>query len=67
MSRDTYVAFDIKYSDHQKAYKHECPQVDTGAIGGRITFSFTPTALGEVTKATCVCGWEEDFTDYASF
>ena len=35
-----------------------------GAIGGRMTYSFTPTTLGTVTKVKCSCGEERDLTDY---
>lgn len=34
------------------------------AIGGRYTFSFTPTTLGTVAKVTCACGENIDLTNY---
>ena len=38
---------------------------NTGAIGGRLTYSFTPTSLGTVTKVTCACGKGEiDLSHY---
>lgn len=43
-----------------------CPHSkgSTGAIGGQFTYSFTPTHLGTICKATCNCGAEFDATDY---
>jgi len=35
-----------------------------GAIGGRITYAFTPTSLGVVTIVKCACGEKLDLTDY---
>ena len=35
-----------------------------GAIGGRITYLFTPTSLGTVVKVRCACGEEIDITEY---
>lgn len=44
---------------------HDCPFADPmkqGAIGGRMTFSFTPTSLGLIAKVKCACGAELDLT-----
>jgi hypothetical protein len=35
-----------------------------GAIGGRETFSFTPTGIGTVIHATCACGADVNLTNY---
>jgi len=35
-----------------------------GAIGGEITYSFTPTGLGMISKVKCTCGAELDLTNY---
>lgn len=35
-----------------------------GAIGGRFTYSFTPTDLGEILVIKCACGAEQDLTEY---
>jgi hypothetical protein len=45
-------------------YNHNCVIKNLGAIGGKLTFSFTPTNLGIVTKVKCCCGKEIDLTDY---
>lgn len=40
----------------------------TGAIGGRFTFSFTPTSLGEVIKVTdSITNETLDLSDYDSW
>lgn len=38
-----------------------------GAIGGRFTFSFTRTTIGNVSKVRCACGAEKDLTDYGAW
>ena len=35
-----------------------------GAIGGRLTYSFTPTSLGTVVVVECACGKKENLTDF---
>lgn len=35
-----------------------------GAIGGRISFHFTPTSLGMIMTVSCMCGDERDLTEY---
>lgn len=45
--------------------KHECKlKENSGAIGGRLTFSFTPTGLGVIAKVKCGCGEELDLSEY---
>ena len=39
-------------------------EVNAGACGGALTFSFTPTGLGLVTKVKCACGEEANLTTY---
>lgn len=46
--------------DHDKV----CTVMGKGSIGGRITFSFTPTSLGVAAKIKCACGVETDVTEY---
>lgn len=43
------------------------PFPPTGAIGGGLTYSFTPTGLGVIIKVKCACGEEADVTDYDSW
>lgn len=38
-----------------------------GAIGGRFTWSFTPTGLGVIVNISCACGEKEDLTDVESW
>ena len=35
-----------------------------GAIGGGLTYCFTPTSIGTVIKVKCACGEEIDLTNY---
>jgi hypothetical protein len=61
----------FKIQDTEKAVKwlneHQCKFCDPeniGAIGGRLTYAFTPTGLGIICKIICACGEEIDCTDY---
>jgi len=45
--------------------QHFCKlKKNSGAIGGRLTFSFTPTSLGLIVKINCGCGEELDLSEY---
>ncbi|OGY62855.1 MAG: hypothetical protein A2745_01335 [Candidatus Harrisonbacteria bacterium RIFCSPHIGHO2_01_FULL_44_13] len=35
-----------------------------GAIGGKITYCFTPTTIGTIIRVECACGKDIDLTDY---
>ena len=37
------------------------------AIGGALTYEFTPTSLGTVVKIKCHCGKELDVSDYENW
>jgi hypothetical protein len=45
----------------------ECQEVGRSSIGGRLTYSFTPTGLGCVVVVRCACGAEIDLTDYTDW
>jgi hypothetical protein len=50
-----------KFEKWDKKHKKKCEFGDPmkqGAIGGRLTFYFTPTSLGTITKVKCACGEE---------
>lgn len=54
-----------KYESEQMckfASKHS--HCHRGAIGGAITYCFTPTSLGVIMTVKCTCGKELDITDY---
>ena len=36
--------------------------MNQGAIGGRLSYRFTPTGLGEIVVVTCACGEEVDLS-----
>lgn len=43
-----------------------CPNAGSknqGAIGGRLTYSFTPTSLGTFSGVKCACGAQETLTN----
>ena len=50
----------LKKHDEKCKFKDQHKQ---GAIGGRITYMFTPTSLGVITRVKCACGKEADLTD----
>lgn len=50
-------------ADHENSLGQKCVEPDT-AIGGRTTFSFTPTSIGVVVRIRCACGWTIDVSDY---
>lgn len=46
----------------------KCPLYkNAGCIGGRMTYSFTPTSIGTVIKVDCACGSKFDATDYGGW
>lgn len=56
-----------KLNEWLKKHDESCRFADPekqGAIGGRLTYSFTPTSLGCVAKVRCACGGEVDLTNY---
>ena len=54
--------FEIWNNKHQCKLKENC-----GAIGGRLTFSFTPNGLGVITVVKCACGEKIDLSDYENW
>lgn len=50
-------------ADHNKTCIYANP-MNQGAIGGRFTYSFTPTGLGVISKIDCACGESVDLTNY---
>jgi hypothetical protein len=54
-----------KFNEWNTEHKKKCSlKGSEGAIGGRLTFSFTPTGLGTITTIKCGCGEELDVTEY---
>ena len=56
---------------YQEFMNHNCgywgENANAGAIGGAITYEFTPTSLSTIVKLRCACGKIEDITDYEGF
>lgn len=63
--------FEFTQEQHEKISawdgSHDCEVKEVGAIGGKMTYCFTPTSLGMVGKVLCACGKELDVTDYGSW
>lgn len=58
----------VEWNEKHKAEKHSGKEPYAGAIGGRLTFSVTPTSLGEIVSVKCgLCGVEENLTDWDEF
>jgi hypothetical protein len=47
-----------------KEHDKICTVKETGAIGGKFTYFFTPTSLGVICKVECTCGEKYDGTKY---
>ena len=66
----TFVVSDDE-ADRSRKWKQDhnkvCPQKEVGAIGGKFTWSFTPTGIGCILVLTCACGEKLDLTDYESW
>ena len=50
------------YEEWFSKHKEEC-SCDVGAIGGRLSFRFTPVSLGMIVSAECLCGKGIDLTE----
>jgi len=53
-------------NEHDKTCKF-ASRLSQGACGGRLSYMFTPTDIGVVTKVKCACGEEKDLTDYENW
>ncbi len=51
---------------HNKKCKFNKPEF-CGAIGGRLTYMFTPTSLGILVKVKCACEETIDLTDVSDW
>ena len=59
------IDFDQQVKFENWDENHDCEfKKNSGAIGGRLKYSFTPTSLGVITKITCACGESTDLTYY---
>ena len=46
---------------------HQCGLTEQGAAGGRISYTFTDTNLGQIQMVICACGASKDLTDYSDW
>jgi len=57
---------------YKEFFEHQCGHTRKenpvrSAIGGSITYEFTPTSIGTIIHLACACGKREDVTDYRLF
>ncbi len=61
----------VKWNEDHLSAVHGGEEPYCGAIGGRLTFSFTCTSLGDITKVKCgLCkgkSAKHDMTDYSTW
>lgn len=58
----------IKYREWRREHDKTCKnKYGVGAIGGRTTFCFTPTGLGNIVVVKCACGEEINLTDVSDW
>ena len=67
---------DIKQREDAREFikNHECTaaldefgQKKFGAIGGGVTYHFTPTGLGVIASVSCTCGNKLDLTNVSDW
>jgi hypothetical protein len=67
----TFKLYGKELETYRQWYKlHKCEFTkpgSTGAIGGRLTYSFTPTSLGSAVTIKCACGEKINVTDYENW
>jgi TnpA family transposase len=51
-------------SEWLTAHRKECRIKYGGAIGGTITWEFTPTSIGLIVVIVCACGAKCDISNY---
>jgi len=61
---EKYRAF-LLHECHYNSYTN--PNAKTGAIGGAMSYSFSPTSLGTAIQVKCACGKLEDISDYENW
>ena len=63
-------AFSLSESESRKAaefmrtHRERHRGESEGAIGGRFTYSFTPTGIGVLASIACACGEHENLTGW---
>jgi hypothetical protein len=60
----------IKLNEWIKTHDKTCPYANPlkqGAIGGRLSYEFTPSSLGTFAVVKCACKAECNVTDYDAF
>lgn len=60
---DEYERLEKWLEEHDKT----CTMQYVGAIGGRLSYEFTPTGLGVITIVRCACKAEINLTDFSEW
>lgn len=63
------IEFKLNEKENELAEKflqeHRHPEIYKGAIGGHISYIFTPTSISDAVSIRCsICDKEENITDY---
>lgn len=66
IDNEQHLILKVGMADHNKECKFMTPGEDglprSGAIGGALTYSFTPTSIGTIITVECACGFKLDCT-----
>jgi hypothetical protein len=69
VDKEELARFDAWIAVHDKICPYyddgTSPESKSGAIGGRISWKFTPNSLAVVVQVQCACGGAENLTDYS--
>ena len=57
---------EVQIKKYEK-WKKKLPKIDYGAVGGCITFCFTPTGIGTMVKVKSDDGGEINLTDFENW
>ena len=73
-TKDITLQREFKLTDKEyegaKAFikEHRHPKKEKESIGGHVTLTFTPTAVGTGVRMTCgICGKSKNITDFESW
>lgn len=71
LTRAELARFEAWDAEHHPKCKYfddgTSPVSPVGAIGGRLSFCFTPTGIGTAVTVECACGEKVNVTDYGSW
>ena len=65
--RDFHLDDEMHARSEHFIVTHPCTVQNEGFIGGKTSYRFTDTSIGQVAVVRCVCDAEEDLTDYSQW